>query len=123
MKRIMLFLLITIGVFCFVGCSETQEKTEQWDYPPMVMFRDQLYTAASFLEEKGELTLVGKIESSIDFGRPTENNQANDDLVGCEIYTASNAEGYIFVLYRHTYSTYKAVDMDEQITEAKSAAE
>jgi len=89
--------------------SSIQENTAA-DYPPMVMFNDTLYSAASFLADKEGLTLAGKIESCIDFGRPTENNQANDPLVGCEIYTSSSAPEFIFVLNNGVYSAYKARD-------------
>ena len=58
--------------------------------------------------EKKDLAVVGKIESCIDFGVPTENNQANDPLLGCEIYASSSAPDYIFVLNHGRYSAYKA---------------
>ena len=85
-------------------------EVESIDYPPMVMFNDILYTAASYLGDKEDLSVVGKIESCIDYGVPTENNQANDTLVGCEIYTTSSASGFIFVLNNGVYSPYKSTD-------------
>ena len=89
--------------------SSVQENTAA-DYPPMVMFNDTLYSAASYLADKEDLTMVGKIESCIDFGVPTENNQANDPLVGCEIYTTPSDPECIFVLYNGVYSAYKATE-------------
>lgn len=85
-------------------------EIEKVDYPPMVMFNGVLYTATSYSGDKENLTSVGKIESCIDYGVPTENNQANDALVGCEIYTTSSASDYIFVLNNGIYSPYKATD-------------
>ena len=85
-------------------------EIEKVDYPPMVMFNGVLYTATSYSGDKENLTFVGKIESCIDYGVPTENNQANDTLVGCEIYTISSAPDYIFILNNGTYSPYKAAD-------------
>ena len=85
-------------------------EIEKVDYPPMVMFNGVLYTATSYSGDKENLTSVGKIESCIDYGVPTENNQANDALVGCEIYTTSSASDYIFVLNNGIYSPYKVAD-------------
>ena len=76
----------------------------------MVMFNGVLYTVTSYSGDKENLTSVGKIESCIDYGVPTENNQANDALVGCEIYTTSSASDYIFILNNDIYFPYKAVD-------------
>lgn len=89
-------------------------EVEKVDYSPMVMFNNVLYTAASYSGEQEEFSLVGKIESCIDYGVPTENNQANDDLVGCEIYTITSAPDYIFVLNNGSYSPYKTTE-DEGI--------
>ena len=86
------------------------DESGQTDYPPMVMFNDILYTATSYSGDKEDLSAVGKIESCIDYGVPAENNQANDPLVGCEIYTASSAPDYIFVLNNGVYSPYKSTD-------------
>ena len=83
---------------------------EPIDYPPMVMFNDILYTATSYSGDKEDLSVVGKIESYIDYGVPTENNQANDTLVGCEIYITSSAPDFIFVLNNGVYSPYKSTD-------------
>ena len=86
------------------------DESGQTDYPPMVMFNDILYTATSYSGDKKDLSVVGKIESSIDYGVPTENNQANDTLVGCEIYITSSAPDFIFVLNNGVYSPYKSTD-------------
>jgi len=85
-------------------------EVEPIDYPPMVMFNNILYTATSYSGNKEDLTAVGGIESYIDYGVPTENNQANDALVGCEIYTSSSAPDFIFVLNNGVYSPYKSTD-------------
>ena len=76
----------------------------------MVMFNDMLYTATNYSGEIKDLSVVGKIESCIDYGVPTENNQANDLLVGCEIYTTPSAPDFIFVLSNDVYSPYKSTD-------------
>ncbi|MBQ3165698.1 MAG: hypothetical protein IJC02_14405 [Lachnospiraceae bacterium] len=81
---------------------------EPLDYPPMVMFNNILYTAANYSGDKENLSVVGKIESCVDYGIPTENNQANDSLLGCEIYTTSSTSEFIFVLNNDVYSPYKA---------------
>lgn len=83
-------------------------EIEAIDYPPMVMFNDILYSAASYQGTTDNLTLVGEIESYVS-DKPTENNQANDNLIGCEIYKTTSAPEYIFVLYNGSYSTYKAI--------------
>jgi len=74
------------------------------------MFNDILYTATNYSGDKEDLSVVGKIESCIDYGVPTKNNQANDTLVGCEIYTTSSAPDFIFVLNNGVYSPYKSTD-------------
>lgn len=85
-------------------------EVESIDYPPLVMFNDILYTATNYSGDKEDLSVVGKIESCIDYGVPTKNNQANDTLVGCEIYTTSSAPDFIFVLNNGVYSPYKSTD-------------
>ena len=42
----------------------------------------------------------------------SENNQANDDLVGCEIYTITSVPDYIFVLNNGDYSPYKSTEYE-----------
>ena len=74
------------------------------------MFNDMLYTATNYSGEIKDLSVVGKIESCIDYGVPTENNQANDLLVGCEIYTTPSVPDFIFVLSNDVYSPYKSTD-------------
>lgn len=90
--------------------DRTDIEVEPIDYPPMVMFNDILYTATSYSGDKKDLAIVGKIDSCIDYGVPIENNQANDSLVGCEIYTTSSAADFIFVLNNGVYSPYKSTD-------------
>ncbi len=101
------------------GCVESviirgNEEVEMIDYSPMIMFNDVLYVATDYSGNPEEFTLVGKIESYIDSGVPTENNQANSDLTGGEIYTTSSAPDYIFVLNNGGYSPYKSTE-DEGI--------
>jgi len=114
MKRLMAFVLALVCVLCLTGCN-AKEETEgsEYDYPPMIMFNDVLYTAASYTGDKKGLTLVGKIESCIDYGVPAENDQANDPLLGCEIYAASDAPDFIFVFNHGRYSSYKATGEGE----------
>ena len=88
------------------GGEVVADEIEPVDYSPMVMFNNVLYVATDYSGNLEEFTLVGKIDSCIDYGIPTENNQANDDLVGCEIYTTSSAPDYIFVLNNGNYSPY-----------------
>lgn len=114
MKKLVALVLALVCALGLVGCGQsTEESTAVGDCPPMVMFNDILYSAASYLENKEDLTVAGKIESCIDFGVPTENNQANDPLVGCEIYTTTSAPDYIFVLYNGAYSSYKATEKSQ----------
>lgn len=114
MKRSVALLLVLLWLSCLAACKASGEAdTDNYDYPPMVMFNDVLYTAASYMGDKSELTLVGKIESCIDYGIPTENNQANDPLLGCEIYAVSTAPGFIFVLNHGRYSSYKTAAQGE----------
>jgi len=79
-------------------------------YPSMVMFNNILYTGIYYSGNKEDLSVVGRIESCIDDGVPSENNQANDPLVGCEIYITSSAPDFIFVLNNGIYSSYKSTD-------------
>ena len=90
--------------------DDAPSEIETIDYSPMVMFNDILYTATDYSGEKKDLSVVGKIESCIDYGVPTENNQSNTSLVGCEIYTTSSAPDFIFVLNNGEYSSYKSTD-------------
>lgn len=111
MKKMIAVALCLVFALSAVGCGDSGTKTNieqiHYDYPPMVMFNGILYSAASYSGAKDSLTLVGEIESYVS-DKPTENNQANDNLVGCEIYTTTSAPEYIFVLYNGSYATYKA---------------
>lgn len=60
-------------------------------------------------QDKEDLTAVGEIESYIEHGVPTEDSQANINLLGCEIYASSSIPDYVFVLYEGKYSPYKAI--------------
>ena len=79
-------------------------------YPPMVMYNDTLYKTAGYNVDDlsfSELDELGEIQSTIDYGVPKENFQANDSLMGCKIYSSQTADDYIFVLYGETYLPYK----------------
>lgn len=111
MRKHFALVFVFFSVLCLIGCSTDKEENNVTnDYPPMVMFNNTLYSATdAYNPDKDELIVVGKVESFVD-GKPTENNQANDDLVGCDIYTTPNAPNYVFVLYNGVYSSYKARD-------------
>lgn len=115
-KRFLLTLgaVLLCGMLILTACSDDaggdSEGTTN-DHPPMVMFDNSLYSAASVKNiidlETVTLENVGEITSYIADGIPSENNQANDDLVGCEIYASQELTDYIFVLYNGDYSPYK----------------
>lgn len=61
------------------------------DVAPMVYVNDTLYIQSSdqkgYPEQKDEFIYLGKIESMVsEEGAPKENFQANDRIVGCEVY-------------------------------------
>ena len=99
-----------LGNFLYVKVKDGEKFFGSIYYPSMVMFNDILYIGTYYSGDKEGLSVVGKIESCIDDGVPSENNQANDPFVGCEIYTASSAPDFIFVLNNGIYSSYKASD-------------
>jgi len=121
MKRCIALVFACISVLCLIACSADKEENNVTnDYPPMIMFNDTLYsTTDDYNPNKDELTVVGKVESFID-GKPTENNQANDDLVGCDIYTTPNAPNHVFVLYNGVYSAYKTKPNNAEQTPPES---
>ena len=94
--------------FLYVKVKDGEKFWGSIDYPSMVMFNNVLYTQTYYSGNKEDLSVVGKIESYIDYGVPTENNQANDPFVGCEIYATSSAPDFIFVLNNGIYSSYKS---------------
>ena len=96
--------------FRYVKVKDGEKFFGSIHYPSMVMFNNILYTGAYYSGDKENLSVVGKIESCIDNGVPSENNQANAPLVGCEIYTTSSAPDFIFVLNHGTYSSYKSTE-------------
>ena len=98
------------GNFRYVKVKDGEKFFGSIYYPSMVMFNDILYTGTYYSGDKEDLSVVGKIESCIDYGVPSKNNQANDPLVGCEIYTTSSAPDFIFVLNNGIYSSYKSTD-------------
>lgn len=112
-KKLMFFLLIAIlfsGISAFFVIRFTQNDSEKKiaDYPPLIMYNDLLYIH-TIDKSANNITLenVGKIKSYVDYGLPTENYQANDDFVGCDIYVANTLPDYIFVLYNGDYLPYK----------------
>ena len=98
------------GNFRYVKVKDGEKFFGSIYYPSMVMFNDILYIGTYYSGDKEDLSVVGKIESCIDYGVPSENNQANDPFVGCEIYTTSSAPDFIFVLNNGIYSSYKSTD-------------
>ncbi len=98
------------GNFRYVKVKDGEKFFGSIYYPSMVMFNDILYIGTYYSGDKEDLSVVGKIESYIDYGVPSENNQANDPFVGCEIYTTSSAPDFIFVLNNGIYSSYKSTD-------------
>lgn len=96
--------------FRYVKVKNGEKFFGSIDYPSMVMFNNILYTGTYYSGDKEDLSVVGKIESYIDYGVPSENNQANDPFVGCEIYATSSAPDFIFVLNNGIYSSYKSTD-------------
>lgn len=61
------------------------------DLAPMVYVNDMLYIQSTdqqgYPEWKDEFVYLGKIESTVsEDGAPHENFQANDPIVGCEVY-------------------------------------
>lgn len=110
MKKYMALAFIFACMLCLISCNSNTEEASNTtgDYPPMVMFNDILFSAADdYIPNKDELIVVGRVESFTD-SRPAENNQANDNLVGCNIYSVAAAPDHIFVLYNDVYSPYKA---------------
>jgi len=123
MKKVLTIMLVLMIAFGVMGCSNSKEITKDdikvkdgekffgsIYYPSMVMFNNILYTGTYYSGDMKDLSVVGRIESCIDDGLPSENNQANDPFVGCEIYTTSSAPDFIFVLNNGIYSSYKSAD-------------
>lgn len=103
-------LLSLIFFFFFSKFDHTPSNEQPSDYPPMVMYNDTLYKTAGYNVDDlsfSELDELGEIQSTIDYGVPKENFQANDSLMGCKIYSSQTADDYIFVLYGETYLPYK----------------
>ena len=109
-KDTLIFVDKDSGNFRYVRVKDGEKFFGSIDYPSMVMFNNILYTGTYYSGDKVGLSAVGKIESCIDHGVPSENNQANDPLVGCEIYTTSSAPDFIFVLNNGIYSSYKSAE-------------
>lgn len=67
------------------------EENTAGDLAPMVYVNDTLYMQSSgqegYTEWKEEFSYLGKIESAVSSDRePGQNFQANDPIVGCEVY-------------------------------------
>lgn len=117
MRRYMrLWLCVCVAsLLCIIvttACSNQNQETDEDktnDYPPMVMFEGVLYSATSGQDidiSSLKLDEVGVVSSYTADGLPSNNNQANDDLVGCKIYRAEDLPDYIFVLNNGDYSPY-----------------
>ena len=86
-------LALVCAVVHFFPKDNGDEVTTQGtaDIAPMVYVNDTLYIQSSvqqgYSERKDEFVYLGKIKSSIsEEAAPKENFQANDPIVGCEIY-------------------------------------
>ena len=114
-KLFFFFFAVLVGIlmlliFSFSKFAHTPSNEQRSDYPPMVMYNDTLYKTADYNVDDlslSELNELGEIQSTIDYGVPKENFQANDALMGCKIYSSQTADDYIFVLYGETYLAYK----------------
>lgn len=85
--------LVCVLAVRFIPSNDNDEETTQFvaDVAPMVYVNDTLYIQSSdqqgYPERKDEFVYLGKIESMVSQeGAPTENFQANDRIVGCEVY-------------------------------------
>lgn len=98
------------------------DNDDTWEFPPAVHFRGSLWigtdnTAASIslsaavglANTVDDMEIVGEIESYTP-GRPTIDNQANDNLVGYSIYMSDSIPNYIFVKYKEDYMPYGRIE-------------
>lgn len=111
MKKYLAFFLVLLcllGVCSCIADMGVFDSEVKYDYPPMIMFNGTLYSTSSYTPNRDSLLLAGQVESFVDDGLPTKNNQANHNIVGCDIYISDTAPDYIFVYYKQTYSSYKA---------------
>lgn len=86
-------LALAIGIFIFHAGQYGDKVMESGtaDAAPMVYVNDTLYIQSSdqqgYPEHRDEFTYLGKIEShTTEESTPHQNFQANDSIVGCEVY-------------------------------------
>ncbi|MDF2845650.1 MAG: putative entericidin like toxin protein [Herbinix sp.] len=83
------------------------EPEERYDRPPFVFVNDTLYKRYKEVTSKemdDSYTFLGNIESSVStFESPKENFQANDDIIGAEVYQSGDN---IIILYNGYYTLY-----------------
>lgn len=112
-RHIQMLFAVVISLFILSGCTSSgannnsDRNKDLSDYPPMVMFNGSIYVGTVCDTEGVLFDEVGEIQSYIDFGIPSLDNQANDPLKGCKIYTSESFPDYIFVLNDNLYSPYK----------------
>lgn len=115
MRRTIQLCVCVAVLFCMTAitsCSNQHQEADNNvtnDYPPMVRFDGTLYSATSGQDIdifSLKLDEVGMVSSCTTNDPPMKNNQANDDLVGCKIYSAKDLPDYIFVLYDGDYCPY-----------------
>lgn len=87
--------------------TETENETVVYDYPPMIYVNDILYQRQKKVSEEKlteEYTYIGDIESTVPSSEaPRENFQANDDIIGAELYQYQNS---IIVVFNQNYELY-----------------
>lgn len=91
-----LALALCVGIFAFYTQRNGDNAIEPGvaDVAPMVYVNDTLYIQSSdqqgYPELKDEFVYLGRIKSDVTNGgadsAPKENFQANDPIVGCEVY-------------------------------------
>ena len=74
-----------------VPVEESPEEAVPGDIAPMIYVNDTLYITSpaqeGYAEWREEFSYLGKIESEVSSDRePEENFQANDPIIGCEVY-------------------------------------
>ena len=125
-KETWTFCICIVAAIVFFGslCSGFAPfgNLERADFPPAVHFRGSLWigtdnTAASIslsaavglANTVDDMKIVGEILSYTS-GRPTIDNQANDNLVGYSIYMSDSIPNFIFVKYKESYMPYGRIE-------------
>lgn len=112
---LVLLAVFAIAVFYEPAPLETSDeisdiektKDDEFDYPPSVYVNDILYgyereVSEEYLDKSD--TYIGTIESSVPASQvPKENFQANDPIVGSEIYQSGSD---IIVIHNGHYNLY-----------------